>query len=383
MSEGLKAVIESLLFVAGEPLTLKRIQDALELPEPDPIRPALADLAADYEARGGGFYLDEVAGGYQLRTRPAHRDAVRRLLSAGSARLSPAALETLAIIAYRQPVMRADIDHVRGVDSGGVLRALLERRLIRVLGRKEIPGRPLIYGTTRQFLEVFGLRDLKDLPTLKEIAAMGEAEDDSAGDSGAEAAAAVDGAADVAPAPAEGEDGPADGESDSQGDEEEESSSEDGESGALESGDALPEDRDGSAEAEDSEGEMAPHPVEGNAGVSDVSPASEGDEAARSQSENGESGPEESMDSPQGDPDETAAAEEENEPGSKLESDGEPSGETPAQTTPETDGADGNADPDGKDGISAPGAEKSPESEADPEDEVSDPGEPESDGKNT
>jgi segregation and condensation protein B len=176
MSESLKAVIESLLFVAGEPLTLSRIQDALELREPDVIRSALADLAAGYEARGGGFYLDEVAGGYQLRTRPAHRDAVRRLLGAGNARLSPAALETLAIIAYRQPVMRADIDHVRGVDSGGVLRALLERRLIRVLGRKEIPGRPLIYGTTRQFLEVFGLRDLKDLPTLKEIAAMGEAE---------------------------------------------------------------------------------------------------------------------------------------------------------------------------------------------------------------
>jgi segregation and condensation protein B len=179
MKETLKPIIESLLFVAGEPLTPRRIQDALELREPSVIREVMADLAADYEARGGGFYLDEVAGGYQLRTRPEHRDAVRRLLSAGNARLSPAALETLAIIAYRQPVMRADIDHVRGVDSGGVLRALLERRLIRVLGRKEIPGRPLIYGTTRQFLEVFGLRDLKDLPTLKEIAAMGEADADA------------------------------------------------------------------------------------------------------------------------------------------------------------------------------------------------------------
>ncbi|MFP4306322.1 MAG: SMC-Scp complex subunit ScpB [Desulfococcaceae bacterium] len=184
MKETLKPIIESLLFVAAEPLTPRRIQDALELREPAVIGEVMADLAADYEARGGGFYLDEVAGGYQLRTRPEHRDAVRRLLGAGNARLSPAALETLAIIAYRQPVMRADIDHVRGVDSGGVLRALLERRLIRVLGRKEIPGRPLIYGTTRQFLEVFGLRDLKDLPTLKEIAAMGEAdapEEDSDG----------------------------------------------------------------------------------------------------------------------------------------------------------------------------------------------------------
>jgi segregation and condensation protein B len=202
MKETLKPIIESLLFVAGEPLTPRRIQDALELRDPSVIREVMADLAADYEARGGGFYLDEVAGGYQLRTRPEFRDAIRRLLGAGSARLSPAALETLAIIAYRQPAMRADIDHVRGVDSGGVLRALLERRLIRVLGRKEIPGRPLIYGTTRQFLEVFGLRDLKDLPTLKEIAAMGEA--DSAGEAVPETAEAGGEALDSA-AGAEGE----------------------------------------------------------------------------------------------------------------------------------------------------------------------------------
>lgn len=177
MTDALKPAVESLLFVAGDPLPLRRIQEALELSEPGPVREAVSALAAEYEARGGGFYLAEVAGGYQLRTRPEYRDAIRRLLSAGHTRLSKAALETLAIVAYRQPVMRADIDHVRGVDSGGVLRALLERKLIRVLGRKEIPGRPLVYGTTRQFLEVFGLRDLKDLPTLKEITAMGEAED--------------------------------------------------------------------------------------------------------------------------------------------------------------------------------------------------------------
>lgn len=176
MRESLKAIVESLLFVAGEPLTPRRLQDVLDLREPAVLREILTELAEDYERRGGGFYLDEVAGGFQLRTRPEYRDSVRRLLSAGGARLSKAALETLAIVAYRQPVMRSDIDHVRGVDSGGVLRALLERKLIRVLGRKEIPGRPLIYGTTRQFLEVFGLRDLKDLPTLKEIAAMGEAD---------------------------------------------------------------------------------------------------------------------------------------------------------------------------------------------------------------
>jgi segregation and condensation protein B len=205
MSESLKPVVESLLFVAGEPLALARIQDALELKDPGPVREALVELAADYERRGGGFYLDEVAGGYQIRTRPQYRDAIRRLLSAGGTRLSRAAMETLAIVAYRQPAMRSDIDHVRGVDSGGVLRVLLERKLIRVLGRKEIPGRPLVYGTTRQFLEVFGLRDLKDLPTLKEIAAMGEADGESGteADGVPEGDGAISGSDEPAPRPAD------------------------------------------------------------------------------------------------------------------------------------------------------------------------------------
>jgi segregation and condensation protein B len=129
----------------------------------------------DYEARQGGFYLNQVAGGYQIRTRSEYTQWIKRLLQPRPLRLSKAALETLAIIAYKQPVIRSDVEHIRGVDCGGVLRVLLERKFIRVLGRKEIPGRPLIYATTKRFLEVFDLKNLKDLPTPKEIEEFGSA----------------------------------------------------------------------------------------------------------------------------------------------------------------------------------------------------------------
>lgn len=164
-----KNIIESLLFVADDPLSIEKIKNALGIAETKAIRQALKELADEYEARGGGFYLNQVAGGYQLRTRPEHREWIKRLIQPRAQRLSRAALETLAIVAYKQPVIRSDIEHIRGVDSGGILRTLLERKLIRVMGRKEIPGRPLIYGTTKLFLEVFGLKSLTDLPTPKEI----------------------------------------------------------------------------------------------------------------------------------------------------------------------------------------------------------------------
>ena len=115
-----------------------------------------------------------MAGGYQLRTRPEFTEWIKRLLQPKSPRVSKAALETLAIIAYKQPIIRSDIEHIRGVDSGGVLRVLLERNLVRILGRKKIPGRPLIYATTKLFLEVFDLKDLRELPTPKEIEALVE-----------------------------------------------------------------------------------------------------------------------------------------------------------------------------------------------------------------
>jgi len=171
--EDIKNIIESLLFVADEPLTIDRLKNIITDAEPQELRGALEELAADYEARQGGFYLNHVAGGYQIRTRPDYKEWVKRMLRPKPQRLSKAALETLAIIAYKQPVIRADVEHIRGVDCGGVLRVLLERQFIRVLGRKEIPGRPLIYATTKRFLEVFDLKNLKDLPTPKEIEEFG------------------------------------------------------------------------------------------------------------------------------------------------------------------------------------------------------------------
>jgi segregation and condensation protein B len=162
-------IIESLLFVADEPLSLDKLRSILETAESGEIRSALEVLAEDYERRGGGFTLSEVAGGWQLRSRPEYNPWIKRMLQPSPQRLSKPALETLAIVAYNQPIIRADIEHIRGVDCGGVLRQLMERKLIRVLGRKEIPGRPLIYATTKLFLEIFGLKDLRDLPSPREI----------------------------------------------------------------------------------------------------------------------------------------------------------------------------------------------------------------------
>ena len=167
--EEIKNIIESLLLVAEEPLTINRINTILTPAGEKEIRKALSELAEEYETRKGGFFLREVAGGYQIRTRPEYREWIKRLIQPKALRLSKAALETLAIIAYKQPIIRSDIEHIRGVNCGGILRMLLERKLIRVLGRREIPGRPLIYATTKQFLEVFDLKDLKDLPTPEEI----------------------------------------------------------------------------------------------------------------------------------------------------------------------------------------------------------------------
>ena len=172
--QDLKNIIESLLFVAEEPLGAERLKKILEAAA-EAIAEAVAALKADHDARQGGFYLAEVAGGYQFRTRPEYTAWIRRLVDPKPVRLSRAALETLAIIAYKQPIIRSDVEHIRGVDCGGVLRQLLERKLVRVLGRKEIAGRPLIYATTRKFLETFDLKDLKDLPTPKEIEEFGKA----------------------------------------------------------------------------------------------------------------------------------------------------------------------------------------------------------------
>ena len=163
----LKALIEAILLVSPRPITVERLRKIVEV-ERRVLLDALDELIEEYRCGGRGFYIEEVAGGYQFRTRERFTPWLKRLEGLRPPSLSRAALETLAIIAYRQPVTRAEIEEIRGVEVGGILRNLLQRRLIKVLGRKDIPGRPIVYGTTREFLELFGLKDLSALPVLEE-----------------------------------------------------------------------------------------------------------------------------------------------------------------------------------------------------------------------
>jgi len=174
MLSELSAILESLIFTAESALSVDRLCDLLTEFERADIKSVLAELVNSYQERAGGFELVEVAGGWQFRTRPAFQSFITRHIKTRAAKFSPSALETLAIIAYRQPITRAEVEHLRGVDCGGVLKTLLEKHLVRILGKKDIPGRPLIYGTSKEFLEIFGLKDLKSLPTLKEIQALDE-----------------------------------------------------------------------------------------------------------------------------------------------------------------------------------------------------------------
>jgi segregation and condensation protein B len=163
------AIVEALLFVAEEPLPLSKLQEILADAAPDLTETALRDLAVRLEESGGGLMVQEVAGGFRLATRPEVHPWIQRLQQVKPARLSRAALETLAIVAYRQPITRAEIEAIRGVAVDGVLRTLLERELVRMMGRKAEAGRPMLYGTSQLFLEHFGLRELGDLPTLRDI----------------------------------------------------------------------------------------------------------------------------------------------------------------------------------------------------------------------
>jgi len=165
----LPALVESLLFAAGRSVPLSQLIEALDGPSRAEVLGALEHLARTYEREGRGLRLVQVAGGWQLRTPPEHGPWVRRLLRERPPRLSRPTLETLAIVAYRQPCTRLEIEAVRGVDAEAVLTTLIERRLVRIVGRKEAPGRPLLYATTRDFLEVFGLPDLKALPPLRDL----------------------------------------------------------------------------------------------------------------------------------------------------------------------------------------------------------------------
>lgn len=161
----LKGVIESLVFVAEKPITVQQIAEVARA-EAREVRRLLNELRAEYQPRG--IHLDEIAGAWQFRSSAANAPFVRELLQAKPVKLTRAQVETLAIVAYRQPITRPEVDEVRGVDSGSALKVLLERGLVRMIGRKEEAGRPLLYGTTTQFLEFFGLRSLRDLPVLRE-----------------------------------------------------------------------------------------------------------------------------------------------------------------------------------------------------------------------
>jgi len=158
------------LFFSGEPLTPSAIKGITEMDEPE-IRRLMDGLTADYRTRESGILIAEIANGYQMVTDPKHSPWIKKMKSSQvSGRLSLAALETLAIIAYRQPIIKAEIEQVRGVNADGVIKTLLDRRLIKIMGKKEAPGKPLLYGTTKEFLQYFGLKDLAELPTLKDLA---------------------------------------------------------------------------------------------------------------------------------------------------------------------------------------------------------------------
>lgn len=168
-SAELKAIIEALIFASPEPLTLKAMTKLLESEPVEDVTAALVALKDDYE-RPGGLQLMEVAGGYQIATRPDLHEWVRRLFhERSSQKLTAQGLETLAVIAYRQPVTAAEITEIRGVNTSGVLNTLLERHLVKIVGRKAVVGRPFLYATTKEFLIRFGLNDLKDLPKVEDM----------------------------------------------------------------------------------------------------------------------------------------------------------------------------------------------------------------------
>lgn len=164
-----KSLLESLLFLSGEPVTAAALRGVTELEETE-IKRLMEELIMDYRSRNGGIFITEVANGYQMVTNPLYAPWVRKFKGSQlSGKLSLAALETLAIIAYKQPLIKAEVDQIRGVSSDGVVKTLLDRRLIKMLGKKEAPGKPMLYGTTKEFLQYFGLKDLTELPTIKDL----------------------------------------------------------------------------------------------------------------------------------------------------------------------------------------------------------------------
>ncbi len=170
--EEIKPIVESLIFAAEEPITLRKLIDIVEGADSAQIQEAITRLKNDYDMQGRTFQIEEVAGGYQLFSKPEYYEWIAKLRKkSGETKLSQAALETLAIIAYKQPILRANLESIRGVQSGQIIRLLMEKDLVKVVGRDESLGHPLLYGTTKKFLEYFGLKDIKDLPKIEELEA--------------------------------------------------------------------------------------------------------------------------------------------------------------------------------------------------------------------
>jgi len=176
------AVVEAALLSADEPLTARRLAGIVGLTDGNEARRLVRKLQAHYERESSAFQVEELAGGYQLLTRPEYHPWLARLRRAGNdMRLTPAARETLAIVAYRQPIMRSDIEAIRGVQCSDVLRLLMEKGLVRIAGRDDSLGRPVLYGTTRKFMQIFGLKSLRDLPLAEQLRPPATQEPDAEG----------------------------------------------------------------------------------------------------------------------------------------------------------------------------------------------------------
>ncbi len=169
-SQEKKSLIEALLFVSGDPVTLSALKNTTELPEND-LRQFLDELIMEYKQKDSGLRIIEIANGYQMVTNPVYSQWLKKFTNTNtSSKLSMPSLETLAIIAYKQPIIKVEVEQIRGVNSDGVIKTLIDKRLIKIMGRKEVAGKPLLYGTTLEFLQYFGIKDLTELPTLKELA---------------------------------------------------------------------------------------------------------------------------------------------------------------------------------------------------------------------
>lgn len=177
----LKGALEALLFVSEKPLTLDQLKDVVEGTDGRALRDTLEELKREYVERNNGITIVEIAGGYQMLSNPVYVSYVKKLFhSRHKERLSRPALESLAIVAYKQPISRQEIEIIRGVNCDGVVNHLLGRELVEIKGRKDVPGRPYLYGTTKQFLEYFGLKSLDDLPRLEDFPALVNAQESEA-----------------------------------------------------------------------------------------------------------------------------------------------------------------------------------------------------------